>query len=55
MVDKAKTNGIITNVFWSDDEKETETFLNIGIDVILTNDYNRISKIVEKREKYITY
>ena len=55
MVDKAKTNGIITNVFWSDDEEETEAFLNMGIDVILTNDYNRISKIVEKREKYITY
>jgi len=55
MIDKAHENGIICNVFWSDDEKETEKYLDMGIDVILTNDYNRISQIVEKREKYITY
>jgi glycerophosphoryl diester phosphodiesterase len=55
MIDKAHENGIICNVFWSDDEKETEAFLDMGIDVILTNDYNKISQIVEKREKYVTY
>ena len=46
MVDKAKSNGIITNVFWSDDAEETEKFLKMGIDVILTNDYNRIAQKV---------
>ncbi len=46
MVDKAKAHGIITNVFWSDDPAETEEFLSMGIDVILTNDYNRISQVV---------
>jgi glycerophosphoryl diester phosphodiesterase len=55
MIDKAHANGIICNVFWSDDAEETERFLDMGIDVILTNDYNAISQVVNKREKYITY
>lgn len=55
MIDKAHENGIICNVFWSDDPEETERFLDMGIDVILTNDYNSISQVVAKREKYITY
>ena len=55
MIDKAHANGIICNVFWSDDVEETEKFLDMGIDVILTNDYNRIAGVVSKREKYITY
>ena len=55
MVKRAHEHGIICNVFWSDDEKETEAFLDMGIDVILTNDYNRIARVVAKREKYITY
>ena len=48
MIDKAHKNGIICNVFWSDDPEETESFLKMGIDTILTNDYNRISQIVKK-------
>ena len=55
MIDKAHENGIICNVFWSDDPEETERFLDMGIDVILTNDYHNISTIVDKRAKYITY
>ena len=55
MIDKAHENGIICNVFWSDDEEETREFLDMGIDVILTTDYQRISRIVAEREKYITY
>ena len=52
MIDKAHDNGLICNVFWSDDAKEAKEFLDMGIDVILTNDYNRISQVVEqfKRE-----
>ncbi len=48
MVDKAHENGIICNVFWSDDEKETEEFLDMGIDTILSNDYLKIKNVVEK-------
>ena len=55
MIDKAHQHGIICNVFWSDDPEETQKFLDMGIDVILTNDYNRISQIINKKEKYITY
>ena len=55
MIDKAHENGIICNVFWSDDEEETQRFLDMGIDVILTNDYNRIANIVSKAEKYLQY
>ena len=55
MVDRAHANGIICNVFWSDNEDETREFLDMGIDVILTNDYHRIAEVVREREKYKTY
>ena len=48
MIDKAHENGIICNVFWSDDPEETKKFLDMGIDVILTNDYLAISQAVKK-------
>jgi len=55
MIDKAHENGIICNMFWSDDVEETKEFLDMGIDVILTNDYNSIAQAVGEREKYVTY
>lgn len=51
MVDKAHENGIICNVFWSDEPKETEDFLDMGMDVILTNDYNIVSRTVKRKLK----
>lgn len=48
MIDKARKNGVICNVFWSNDPEETISFLNMGIDTILTNDYNVISQVVKK-------
>ena len=48
MIDKAHANGIICNVFWSDDAEETKTFLKMGIDTILTNDYNIIAQAVKE-------
>ncbi len=51
MIDKAHANGIKCNVFWSDDAEETQKFLEMGIDTILTNDYNRISQAVEVFKK----
>ena len=47
MIDKAHANGIRCNVFWSDDPEETAEFLRMGIDTILTNDYNRIAQVVK--------
>ncbi len=42
MIDKAHEHGIICNVFWSDDPQEAAAFLDMGIDCILTNDYQRV-------------
>ena len=50
MIDKAHENGIKCNVFWSDDAEETKRFLRMGIDTILTNDYNLISQAVMTRD-----
>lgn len=46
-IDKAHVNGIICNVFWSDDVEEAKQFLEMGIDTILTNDYNLISQVIK--------
>ncbi|MBR6762645.1 MAG: hypothetical protein IKM13_02720, partial [Clostridia bacterium] len=51
MIDKAHQYGIICNVFWSDDPAETQEYLEMGIDVILTNDYNRIAQVVSEYRK----
>ena len=48
MIDRAHKEGIICNVFWSDDPEETVKFLDMGIDTILTNDYNRVAQAVER-------
>jgi len=48
MIEKAHKNGIVCNVFWSDDVTETKEFLKMGIDTILTNDYNLISQCVKR-------
>ena len=48
MIDRAHEHGIRCNVFWSDDPEETRQFLAMGIDTILTNDYNRIAQVVRQ-------
>jgi len=48
MIDRAHENGIICNVFWSDDPRETQEYLAMGIDTILTNDCNLISQVVKR-------
>lgn len=48
MIEKAHKNGIKCNVFWSDDPKEATEFLKMGIDTILTNDYNLISQCIKR-------
>ncbi len=44
---EAHKNGIICNVFWSDDAEEAKKYLDMGIDTILTNDYHTISQIIK--------
>lgn len=43
-VDKAKAHGIKCNVFWSDDPEEAKKFLDMGMDTILSNDYNVVAQ-----------
>ena len=50
MIDRARKKGIRLNVFWSDEEEETGRYLDMGIDVILTNDYQRIAEAVRSHE-----
>lgn len=52
MIDRAHANGIICNVFFSDSPELTQKYLDMGIDVILTNDYNVNAQVVAKKEKY---
>ena len=49
MIDRAHANGIICNVFWSDDPAEAKEFIRMGIDVILTNDYNNIARAIKEQ------
>ena len=47
MVDKAREHGIICNVFYCDDEEEAHDLLTMGMDTLLTNEYNNISIAVK--------
>ena len=47
MIDRAHQNGILCNVFWSDDPEEARQFLKMGIDCILTNDYWKIANALK--------
>lgn len=47
MIDKAHQSGIKCNVFYSDDPEEAKRLLEMGMDTILTNDYNNISQSVK--------
>ena len=42
-IDRAKANGLRCNMFWADDPKEAQAFFDMGIDTILTNDYQVVS------------
>ena len=43
LIDRAKAAGLRVNVFWSDDPEEAKRFLDMGVDTILTNDYQPVS------------
>ena len=49
MVDRAKQNGLICNYFYIDDPDKVQHYIDMGIDTVLTNDYNRVSKKVKRR------
>lgn len=50
MIDKAHANGIICNYFHCETAEDTARMLEMGIDCILTNDYNLISQKVQRAD-----
>ncbi len=50
MIDKAHRHGIRCNVFFADDPDEAKTYVDMGIDTILTNEYTLVSQVVKKGE-----
>ena len=48
-VKKAHENGIICNVFYADEPDEANGYLDMGIDTVLTNDYQCVYNAVKDR------
>ena len=49
MIKKAHENGIICNVFFADEPCEAQKYIGMGIDTVLTNDYNLISNCIKNK------
>lgn len=47
MIEKAHAHGIRCNIFWSDDPEEARRFIDMGVDTILTNDFNIVNQVVK--------
>ena len=52
MINEAHEQGIVCNMFWSDDPEETKEFLDMGIDTILTNEFLQVEQVVSPYKKY---
>ena len=48
MIEKAHAHGIRCNVFWADDPAEAQSWLDMGVDTVLTNDYNLVAQALKK-------
>ncbi len=48
MIKKAHEHGIKCNVFYSDDPAEAVEFIKMGMDTVLTNDYQKISLAIKE-------
>ncbi len=47
MIDKAHKHGIICNCFYADDPDEAIKYIEMGMDTILTNNYNAVARRVK--------
>lgn len=52
MIEKAHSHGIRCNVFFTDDPDEAREFLDLGVDTILTNEFNIINQTVKGQLYY---
>ena len=48
IIDKAHANGIICNIFWSDDPEEAKMMLDMGIDCILSNNFQIVNEAAKE-------
>ena len=48
IVDAAHEAGILVNIFWSDDPAETKMMLDMGIDCILSNDFQIVNEAAKE-------
>lgn len=46
MINKAKANGIHCNLFWCDDPQEAQAYQMLGIDTVLTNNFDELYECV---------
>ena len=51
MIVRAHENGIRVTAFYADTPERARMYLSLGVDTILTNDYWRISRVVEEWKK----
>jgi undecaprenyl pyrophosphate synthase len=49
MIDKAHAHGIKCNVFWSDNPEEANELLDLGVDTILSNQYQIVYDAIKDR------
>ena len=47
MIDLAHQHGIRCNVFWSDKQEEAEALLKMGVDTLLSNNYQIVANTVK--------
>jgi len=52
-IEKAHANGVIVNLFYSDDFNEARKYLEMGADTILTNDFQRVRGALEGFPTYL--
>ena len=51
MIEKAHAQGIRCNMYWSDSQEETQRFLELGIDTILTNELLHVFSVIKSFRK----
>jgi glycerophosphoryl diester phosphodiesterase len=43
VIDRAHAAGLRVNVYWADTPEDAKTFFDMGVDTILTNEYQIVS------------
>ncbi len=51
LIERAHANGILVTAFYADTPERARMYLDLGVETVLTNDYNRISQAVRGYKK----